>query len=159
MLLGGVASVTRPPRPSSEVLDLQGVQGAFPLANVGSGSEPTEPDQRGNDPSEDIFRSSDKETLASPAVSTHRVGSSSEAPCPAVQNEPLGDENDVPTGCHQARVDFNISCRMWRCAGISHRCMRVPFSVLALLSGSLSRGFRVSGFLGSCRPHTTPSLS
>ena len=99
-------------RPSSEALDVQAVREAFPLTIVGSGAEPTEPDDGGNGPSEDIFHSSDKETLASPAVSTHRVGSSSEAPCPAVQNEALGDENDVPTGAirHAWASIFLVEC-------------------------------------------------
>ena len=85
-------------RPSSEALDVQAVRETFPLTTLGSGAEPTEPDEGGHDLSEDIFRSSDKKTQASSTVSTHHVGSSSEAQCPAVQNEALGDENDVPTG-------------------------------------------------------------
>ena len=55
----------RSARPSSEALDLQAARETFPLATLGSGAEPTELDHGGNDPSEDIFYSSDKETQAS----------------------------------------------------------------------------------------------
>ena len=85
-------------RPSPEALDVQAVRETFPLTTLGSGAEPTEPDDEGNDPSEHIFRSSDKETQANPAVSTHHVGSSTEAQRLAVQDEALGDENAAPTG-------------------------------------------------------------
>ena len=62
-------------------------------------------DDGGNDPSEDIFRGSDKETQA--RVSTHRVDSSSEAQRLAVEHEAFGDENDVSTGTLRHVWDFN----------------------------------------------------
>ena len=79
------------------MLDLQAVQEAFPLT-VAIAAEPTGPDDGGNDPSEDIFRSSSsKETQASPARFTHRVDSSSEAQRLAVEHEAAGDDDDVST--------------------------------------------------------------
>ena len=64
----------RSARPSSEALDLQAARETFPLATLGSGAEPTEPDHGGNDPSEDIFRSSDKDTQANQIAASSSTG-------------------------------------------------------------------------------------
>ena len=81
------------------MLGMQAARKTFPLTTVTTAAEPTGPDDGGNDPSEDIFRSSSssKETQASPVRFTHRVDSSSEAQRLAVEHEAAGDDDDVST--------------------------------------------------------------
>ena len=136
-------------RPSPEALDVQAVRETFPLTTLGNGAELTEPDDGGNGPSEDIFRSSDKETQASPTVPTHRVGSSTEAQRLAVQHAALGDENAVSTGAirHVWASTFLVECGD---ALEFHTAASGSLSLSLLCSGlNLNLVFRVSGSLGS----------